>query len=78
MNNTSPTLQPVASIEIECATCSKLIPLPEDGTGFYWTPRGYEPRPIYCATCAVIHEAPLVKPQPKTTNLGCRGWDSQL
>jgi hypothetical protein len=47
--------------------------MPLDGTAFFWTPRGYEQQPVYCAKCAVTATAPIVKPQPKGTKI--EGWD---
>ncbi len=63
-------------IEIPCHDCGKPVPMPLDGTAFYWTPRGYEQRPAHCAKCAVTAEAPMIKPQPSRREIpGCEGWD---
>lgn len=60
-------------IEIPCHDCGRPVPMPLDGTAFFWTPRGYEQQPVYCAKCAVTATAPIVKPQPKGTKI--EGWD---
>lgn len=60
-------------IDVPCGNCQKPVPIPTDGTAFYWSRFGYELRPVYCAKCAVVANAPMIKPQPKGTQID--GWD---
>ncbi len=68
------TTETPQSLLTECDGCSALVPLAP--AAFYWTTRGYELRPTYCAKCAMQHEAPIIKPQPKRTESNfVDGWD---
>lgn len=67
------------AITIPCAnaTCKQSVPLQSGSELLFWTEKsGYQVREVFCPSCSQIHNAPMIKPQPKRTAANyVDGWD---